>query len=101
LRRTRTTNVFGRYAAILMTFLSSALFFSTERSADDYSFSLALLGVLIEAMFANVVLLPFKYFLPCVAKFLLCVCVRVCLCACGYLCARSRACVCALRVYMR
>jgi hypothetical protein len=80
-----------------MTFLSSALFFSTDRSTD-YSFSLALLGVLIEAMFANVVLLPFKYFLPCVARSRVCICVPVrlyaCVCVCLCVCVHTSLSVC-------
>jgi hypothetical protein len=55
----------ARYAALLMTFLSSAFFFSAEASTEA-SFRLRLWGVLVSAAFANVLMLPFKYLLPCV-----------------------------------
>ncbi len=56
----------ARYAAVLMTFLSSAFFFS-EEDPTDQPFWLTLWGVFVSALFANVLLLPFKHLLPSVA----------------------------------
>ncbi len=52
-----------RYAAVLVTLLSSAFFFS-EEDLTDQPFWLTLWGVFVSALFVNMVLLPFKHLLP-------------------------------------
>ncbi len=53
----------GSYAALLMTFLSSAFFFEPE-AAQGRTFEELLADVFLSAVFANAILLPFKFSLP-------------------------------------